>query len=274
MTVDAEFLRKKADFIRRETIRLHGLAPQTRLASSLSCVEVLSVLYYGDIMRHDPANVFWDDRDRFIISKGHGALSLLPVLADRGYFPKQELENICTRGSFLGTIPDPAVPGLETINGSLGHGLGVACGTAIALRDRGSARSVFVLSGDGELNEGSVWEAVMFAAHNRLDSVIMIVDANKVSMLDYCRNIIDLGPLEEKFHSFGWDAVTTDGHDTVALVKALAMLKPCRDGRPKVLIADTVKGKGVPLLENDPLCHVRTIAKGDVHAILKAGEAG
>lgn len=271
MSADPGFLRKKADFVRKETLRLHGLAPQTRLASSLSCVEIVTVLYYGGLLRYDPKKPFREDRDRFIVSKGHGALSLLPVLADVGYFPPPELEKLCTRESFLGSIPDPSVPGIETLNGALGHGLGVACGIAVALRARGSGRSVFVLSGDGELNEGSVWESVMFAAHHRLDSIILVVDDNKISMLDYCRNIINLTPLEEKFQAFGWDAVRTDGHDTGALAAALTMLKASRDGRPKVLIADTVKGKGVRQLENDPLCHVKTLTKDKVRAVLADG---
>jgi transketolase len=268
MSADQLSLTEKASFVRRETLRLHGLAPQTRLASSLSCVEILTVLYYGGVMRYNPANVFWEDRDRFIISKGHGTISLFPILADTGYFSAGELENICKPGSFLGSIPDPIVPGYETINGSLGHGLGVACGTAVALRAKGSGRHTFVLAGDGELFEGSIWEGVMFAAQSRLDKIIMIVDNNKACMLDFCRNIINLEPLEEKFRAFGWQAVRTDGHDTEALVEAISALKESADGRPKVLIADTVKGKGVKQLEEDSLSHIRIIRQEEISKIL------
>ncbi len=269
MSVEQGDLRARASFVRRETLRLHGMAPQTRLASSLSCVEILTALFYGGVMRYDSSSVFWEDRDRLIISKGHGTISMFPILADTGYFPAGELENICRPGSFLGSIPDPIVPGYETINGSLGHGLGVACGTALALRAKGSGRHTFVLAGDGELFEGSVWEAIMFAAQNWLDRIIMIIDNNKACMLDFCRNIIDLEPLEEKFRAFGWEAVRTDGHNPQGLVETISILKKSADGRPKVLIADTVKGKGLKQLEEDSLSHIRVLRQEEISRILQ-----
>src|SRR6266702_4947277 len=151
-------LQQKALWVRKETLRLHGLAPETRVASSLSDVEIFVALYYGKILKYDPQKTQWKERDRFIISKGHGSISLYPILADVGYFDPKELDQICCEGSFLGGIPDTMIPGYETINGSLGHGLGVACGMALALKRKKSAATVFVLLGDGELYEGSVWE--------------------------------------------------------------------------------------------------------------------
>ncbi|MFH1576688.1 MAG: transketolase [Candidatus Margulisiibacteriota bacterium] len=262
-------LKEKAGWVRRETLRLHALAPQTRVASSLSCVEILTVLYYGGILRFDPDNVFDEGRDRFVVSKGHGSISMYPILADLGFIGSRELEDICKNGSCLGGIPDPIVPGYETINGSLGHGLGVACGIALALKHKGSDRNVFVLLGDGELYEGSNWEAIMFASQHKLDNLILIIDNNKVSMLDLCKNIIDLEPLDQKFEVFGWETRTIDGHDIKVVTAALTGLKEMRRNKPKVVIADTLKGKGVPRLENDPLSHIRVLDKSEVESLLE-----
>lgn len=250
-------------------MRLHRLAPGTRLASSLSPVEIFTVLYYGGILRFDGNDPFAESRDRFIVSKAHGSISLFPILADLGYFRAADLETICSRGSSLGSIPDPTVRGYETINGSLGHGLGVAAGSAIALRVRKSDRSVFVLSGDGELYEGSVWEAVMFAAEARLDNLVMIIDNNKACMLDYCENIIRLEPLDRKLREFGWDTAAVDGHDVAALYGVLTGMKSKREGRPKAVIARTVKGKGVPRLETDPLCHIKSLSGEEIDRLLE-----
>lgn len=266
--VDFDLLERKAIWVRKETLRLHKLAPGTRLASSLSDVEIFVALYYGGLLKFDPKNIYWEERDRFIISKGHGAVSLYPILADLGFFDKTELEKISTEGSFLGNIPDTGIPGFETINGSGGHGLGVACGVALALKRRGSANKVFVLSGDGELNEGSVWEAVMFASFHRLDNIILIVDDNKLSMLGYQKNIMGLAPFDEKFKAFKWEAVGLDGHNIRQLQSALASMKNGANGKPKVLIADTIKGKGVPELEKDVLCHVKIFNEQEMDTIL------
>jgi transketolase len=259
----AALLRRQAARVRRETLRLHKLAPETRVASSLSDVEIFVALYYGRLLRFRPADPRWEGRDRLIVSKGHGGISLFPVLADLGFFDKAELERIGRTGGILGGIPDE-VPGFETINGSLGHGPGVAAGMALALRNKRSAANVVVLTGDGEIFEGAVWEAVMFAGHHRLDNLLLIVDRNKLSMLGPTREIVDLSPVADKFRAFGWNAVTADGHDPVKLRCALARLLAERAGKPKVLVAETVKGKGVAGLEKDPLCHIRTLTPEQV----------
>jgi transketolase len=262
-------LKQKADWVRRETLRLHSRAPETRIASSLSPVEILTALYYGDVLRFDPHNPLWDGRDRFIASKGHGSIALYPILADTGFIRREELETACKPGSRLGGIPDAHIPGIETTNGSLGHGLGVACGIALALRRKRSDAFVYVLLGDGEACEGSVWEAVMFAGQQRLRNLVLLVDFNGVAMLDYSRNIINLEPLDQKLRDFQWDAVEMDGHDPVALRDALVRWRqPGASERPKAIVARTVKGKGVPQLETDAMSHIKTLNPQQISAIL------
>ena len=264
-----KFLKEKTAWIRKETIKIHGLNPATRLASSLSDVEIFVALYYGKILKYNPKNTQWEGRDRFIISKPHGAISLYPILADLDFFNKKELKRVGQNGSLLGGIPDLTIPGFETINGALGHGLGVACGIALGLKKKNSDSKVFVLSGDGELYEGAVWEAVMFAAQHRLNNLILIIDNNKISMLDYCKNIIDLTPLQEKFRTFKWEVKTADGHKIEEVYKSLKELKVEKSNYPKVLIANTIKGKGVPQLENDPLCHIKSLREDEINNVLK-----
>ncbi len=253
-------LQDKVIEIGQKTIEIHKKAPETRIASSLSPLEIFSVLYYGKILNFDSSNPNWENRDRLIVSKAHGAVSLYPILADLGFFDKIKLENVCKIGSMLGSIPDCNIPGFETINGSLGHGLGVACGIAIGLKRKKNDSNVFVVMGDGEMNEGSVWESIMFASHHKLDNLILIIDKNKISMLGHTKNIIDLDPLENKFKVFGWESRIVDGHDVDKLFEILKILKNREsNNRPKVLIANTIKGKGVECLENDPLCHVKSL---------------
>ena len=261
-------LRNKADWVRRETLRVHGLAPETRIASSLSPVEALTALYYGGAMRFDPKNPSWEGRDRFIASKGHGCIALYPILADLGFITRQELDGLCRPGSRLGGIPDATIPGIETTNGSLGHGLGVACGIALALKRKGSASFVYVLMGDGESCEGSVWEAAMFAGQQGLDNLVLVLDRNGVSMLGPCRDIIDLDPLDQKLRDFRWEAVELDGHDPDALDATLRKWRGSSGARPRAIVARTVKGRGVPALEADPLCHVKTLDARQVAAAL------
>lgn len=254
-----DFLKEKALWVRKETLEIHRNAQGTRIASSLSPVEMLVALYYGKLLKFDASNLTWEGRDRFIVSKGHGSISLYPILADVGYFKREELSRVGKQGSFLGEIPDPIIPGYETVNGSLGHGLGVACGVALALKRKRRDETVFVLLGDGELYEGSVWEGAMLAGQHRLDNIIVLLDNNKICMLDFCKNIIDMSPIEDKFRAFRWKTETIEGHDVEQAYGSLTRLKEEREGFPKLLVANTVKGKGVPELENDPLCHIKNI---------------
>lgn len=249
-------LSDKAHWVWRETLAIHRRAPETRIASSLSSIEIFVALYYGGILEFDPQEPFWDMRDRCVISKGHGSICMYPILAELGYFPRSELQRVCQTGSFLGGIPDPVIPGYETINGSLGHGLGVATGMALGLRRKKHPRSVFVVCGDGELHEGANWEAIMFATQHGLDNLHLIVDDNKTAMLDYTDNILSHQDLAARLEAFGWQTVRCDGHDTDALQTVLSQMKSTNSGQPKALLASTIKGRGVPGLENQPLAHI------------------
>ena len=240
----------------RETISIHRKVPETRIASSLSSVELFVALYYGGVLSLNPANPFDESRDRCIVSKGHGSICLYPILADLGFFPKEELDRICQSGGILGGIPDPVIPGYETINGSLGHGLGVATGVALGLRAKSSPSNVFVVAGDGEMHEGAHWEAIMLASHHRLDHLNLIIDDNQTAMLGHTRDIIDHVSLFDRLSAFGWDCYSVDGHDVESVRDILIELKNRFDKKPKALIAKTIKGHGVPGLENQPLSHV------------------
>ncbi len=249
-------LRERADWVWRETLAVHRRAPETRIASSLSSIDIFVALYYGGVLEFKPDEPLWNFRDRCIISKGHGSICMYPILADLGFFPREELLNVCKAGSFLGGIPDPVIPGYETLNGSLGHGLGVGTGMAFGMKRNDNASKVFVVTGDGELHEGANWEAIMFAAQHRLDNLHMIVDDNHTSMLGYTDDIISHQDLGARLSAFGWDCVAVDGHDPIALRDALLTMKATANGKPKALIAKTIKGRGVPGLENEALAHI------------------
>jgi len=262
-------LRAKAHWVWRETLAIHRRAPETRLASSLSAIEIFVALYYGGVLRFNPKNPLDEQRDRCIISKGHGSICMYPILADLGYFSLRELPHVCEAGSFLGGIPDPIIPGYETVNGSLGHGLGVAAGIALGLRSKGNDRSVFVIAGDGELHEGACWEALMFASHHKLDNLHIIVDNNGISMLGYTDEIVSHGDLNGRLTAFGWDCSEVDGHDVLAVKTALMQQKDSATGKPKVLIARTLKGRGVPGLEDVPLSHIINLKPALIDELLE-----
>jgi transketolase len=246
----------RAKWVWRETLAIHRRAPETRLASSLSSIEIFVALYYGGILKFNPLFSLDENRDRCIISKGHGSICMYPILADLGFFPKEELMRVCQRGSFLGGIPDPVIPGYETVNGSLGHGLGVGVGMALGLKAKHALENIFVVCGDGELHEGANWEAIMFASQHQLDNLNVIIDDNKISMLGYTDQIVSHDSLFNRFAAFGWQCHDVDGHDIHAVVNELRLLKESKNKKPKVLIARTLKGRGVPGLENAELSHI------------------
>ncbi len=263
-------LKEKSKFIRIETLKIHKLAPETRIASSLSPIEIFVSLYYGDILNYNSKDPRDDNRDRFIISKGHGSISMYPLLADIGFFDKKEIDNVCTNGSFLGGIPDPIIPGYETVNGSLGHGLGVGCGMALALETKKKEQNVVVFTGDGELNEGSNWEAIMFAQQHNFDNLTLIVDYNKASMLDLSKNIIDMNSLNAKFEAFNWKVYEViDGHNVDEVSSTLKAAINNRDNKPKVVIVNTIKGKGVPFLETHSLSHILSVKPEDIDTLIE-----
>lgn len=262
-------LDKKAQWVWEETLRIHRRSPETRVASSLSPIEIFVVLYYGGFLKQNAADPRWDGRDRCIISKGHGSLCMYPILADLEFFPFSELDRVCEEGSFLGGIPDPVIPGYETVNGSLGHGAGVGAGVALALKRRGKSQQVYVLTGDGELHEGSNWEAFMFAAQHQLDNLTLLVDNNQICMLGPTEEIVSHRSLVEKFEAFGWMAfVVEDGHSVSQVYQALSESIDAVNCKPKVIIFNTRKGNRVPGLENAPLSHVTAIKSELIDQIL------
>jgi transketolase len=262
----------RSHWVWRETLAIHRRAPETRIASSLSSIDLFVALFYGGLLAFDPKNPRWEGRDRCIISKGHGSICMYPILADLGFFPMEALEHVCEAGSFLGGIPDPVIPGYETVNGSLGHGLGVASGIALALKRKGSTSKVFVVCGDGELHEGANWEAIMFAAQHGLDNLHLVVDDNRIAMLGFTDDIVSHGDLGAKLTAFGWDCDACDGHDVLAVQAKLHAQKSTAAGRPKALIARTIKGHGVPGLENAPLCHVMAPKREVLDSLLEQPE--
>jgi len=228
----------------------------SHLGGGLSMVEIFSVLY-GSILRYDPKNPEWENRDRFILSKGHGVLPFFIALHYAGFISKEELYTYKKNESHL--ISHPVMNlrlGMESSNGSLGHGLSMAVGISLALKRKGNLTSrVFVVLGDGECNEGSVWEASMSAAHFKLDNLIAIVDYNKLQSDGNSDTIMDIGVLEKKWESFGWEVISLDGHDINALKDALNKTAGVSSTKPRVIIAHTVKGKGVSFMENNNAWH-------------------
>jgi transketolase len=269
-TVD---LPEKAKWVWRETLEVHRRAPETRIASSLSSIEIFVALYYGGILDVRPTDPRWDQRDRCVISKGHGSICMYPILADLGFFPADELQKVCKAGGILGGIPDPIIPGYETINGSLGHGLGVAAGMALGLKRNAKKQSVFVVSGDGELHEGANWEAIMFASQHKLDNLHLIVDNNSISMLGFTDDIVSHNGLVKRLEAFGWHCAEVDGHDVLAVQESLAGLKATANGQPKALVARTLKGRGIPGLENEALSHILMPKTELIDSLLEAAYA-
>ncbi|MDR1262353.1 MAG: transketolase, partial [Oscillospiraceae bacterium] len=228
------------------------------LASSFSAVEILSALYLYGAMKYDARDVNWDGRDYFILSKGHGALALYAVLGELGIITREELLTFCRPEGLLGGEPHAMeVPGVEVSTGSLGHGLSVAVGIALALRMDGKPNHVYVLVGDGECQEGSIWEAVMSAAAYQLDNLTVIVDHNRIQKMDYIQNIMRSDALDKAFNCFGWHVQTVDGHDVDAIKEAILLPNEKAEAKPRCIIAETVKGKGLSLMEGNPAWHWR-----------------
>ena len=246
---------------------LHKVGGPGHYGGCLSEVEILTVLY-GGILKVDPGNPTWEERDHFILSKGHGAVGLAAALAKAGFFDESVLQTYKKFGSTVGWHTTKKMPGIEHPTGSLGHGLSVAVGIAVAKKLSGKTSRVFALLGDGECNEGSVWEAAMSARKQKLDNLVAIVDRNHVSMDGPTAEIMPLEPFEEKWRAFGWATRTVDGHDVNALWNALSAV-PFEADRPSVLIAETVKGKGVSFMENTAKWHAGVTTEEQYAAGLK-----
>ena len=248
-----------AAHIRRVTVESSKRANTGHIGSCLCVADVLAALY-GDVLTNaDPSD---PDRDRFVLSKGHAVLALYAALNGLGRFPDEDLATFCSDGSELNSHPEHSVAGVDFSTGSLGHGLSIGAGAALAARLQGSARRVFVLVSDAECNEGSLWEAVMFAAHHRLANLVAIVDANGQQALGRTEEILDLSPLRERFEAFGWDAHDVDGHDVEGLVGVLGSLDTV-EGPPHVLVAHTTFGKGVSYMESQLAWHYLPMSDGE-----------
>jgi transketolase len=245
-----------ANRLRRRVLEMICRAKSSHIGSVFSVVDILAVLY-GKVLRVDPSRPTWPERDRFLLSKGHACAGLYAALAEREFFPVSWLEEFFADGGRLaGHATHWGVPGVEVSTGSLGHGLALGCGMALAgKRDRISYR-VFVLLSDGECDEGSTWEAALFAPHHRLDNLVAIVDYNKIQSFGRVDEVLNLAPFAEKWKSFGWAAIEIDGHDFAQIEKALGEI-PRVPGKPTCIIANTIKGKGVSFMEDKILWHYR-----------------
>jgi len=259
MTVEAA--KSLAHTIRVRALEMTSSGGGSHIGSIMGMADIIGVLY-GSVMRLDPKNPTWPDRDRFILSKGHAGAAIYVALAERGFFDKKILDAYYTNGSIMsGHVSHKGVAGVELSTGSLGHGLPVAAGRAYALKQDGGKQRVFCVLSDGECDEGSNWEAFLFAGHHKLSNLVAIIDYNKIQSLQSTEDTLGLEPFADKFLSFKWDVVEVDGHDHAAIIKATDIV-PTVDGKPRVVIAHTTKGKGVSFMENSVLWHYRT-AKGE-----------
>lgn len=253
MSDPIQIIRERTRSVRRHIVNMAASGKTGHLGSSLSCADILAVLYFS-IMRIDPDH--WNSLlcDRFILSKGHAAMAWYATLAEAGFFPKERLKTYALNGSLLGEHPARGLPGVGVSTGSLGHGLPIAAGVAMAQRIDGRETNVFVLISDGECNEGSIWETAMWCGHQQLDHLIVFIDDNHMQALGPSRQISGLESLSAKWNAFGWDVFNVDGHDPAALIQttneAIA-----RRGKPKVIIARTILGKGVSFMHDNLLWH-------------------
>ena len=249
-------IKHKAKLMRRDSLDMALVAGSNgaHLGPGYSMMEIMATLYF-EVMRHDPKNPFWDERDRFILSKGHGVLGYYTALAESGYFPTDVLKTFETTDSFLAGHPSMDMAhGIEVTSGSLGHGLPIAEGIALAGKKNGKGYTVYAYLGDGECNEGSIWESAMSCAHFALDNIVAILDRNKLQSDGICRDILCMGDMAEKWRVFGWQVTEIDGHDVGQILDALHVRNRAI-GRPNMIIANTIKGKGVSFFENDNSWH-------------------
>jgi transketolase len=242
--------------IRMHCVRMTGRANASHIGSALSTVDLIAVLY-GKFLRFDPERPDWPDRDRFILSKGHACTSLYAVLAEMGYLPLAELDTFYQNGSRLaGHVTHKDMPGVEVSTGSLGHGLPISTGMALAAKRDGASHRIYCMISDGECDEGSTWEAALFAPHHKLDNLIVIIDYNKIQSFGRVEDVIDLKPLAQKWQAFGWATREIDGHDLGDIERTFGEVA-FETGKPSCVVAHTVKGKGVGFMENQLLWHYR-----------------
>lgn len=260
--------KKLSNHIRKKILKMVFNSQTSHIGSSLSIVDILTVLYFK-ILSADPKNPWSENRDRFILSKGHACASLYATLALKGFFSEEILDTYCLDNGILpGHSTMHCVPGVEVSTGSLGHGLSMGVGMTIAAKHDGSNYRIFVLLSDGECNEGSVWEAAMFAAQYKLDNLIAIIDRNKLQAFGWTEEVVKLEGLKDKWSSFGWAVKEIDGHNFSEIEKTLTQL-PFIKSKPSVIIANTIKGKGVSFMENQLAWHYKSPNKEQLEIALK-----
>lgn len=253
--MDYEKLENIAKSIRKDIYITAHNAGGGHMGAAFSMVDIITTLYFGDVLKYDASNPMWEERDRFILSKGHACYALYAVLAEAGYFSKEELKTVGRPGSKFGGHPKiNDIPGVEASTGALGHGLSFAMGMALAHKIDKKENHFYVVLGDGECQEGSIWEAALSAPTLELDNLTVIVDHNKLQAMDRLENIVKMKPFAEKWKSFGWNVIQIDGHDINQIREALITRK---ENIPTVIIANTIKGKGVSFMENVPIWHYR-----------------
>src|SRR5215472_7816388 len=266
-TSDPQELQAIAKQIRREIVEMITHAKSGHPGGSLSAVEILVTLFF-DVMRHDPANPKWPDRDRFILSKGHAAPVLYSVLAECRYTPKNELNSLRKLGSIYQGHPDVRfIPALEASTGSLGEGLSIGIGMALAAKLDQRLSRTYVVLGDGEIQEGQIWEAAMFGGDKGVDNLVALVDYNHIQLDGFVNDIMPLDPLPDKWRAFNWHVIDLDGHSIPALQAAFAEAAATK-GKPTAIVAHTIKGKGVSFMENNPKFHGVATTEDEMHKAL------
>lgn len=263
-------LEERAAEIRKMIFKMAYRGGSGHLASAFSIVEILTVLYFGDVLNIRPQEPDWEQRDKVILSKGHASLALYSTLAMAGFFPANRLQTFCQPESEFGGEPRMGhVPGIEATTGSLGHGLSFGVGIAMAHKMNGETNRIYVILGDGECQEGSVWEAVISAAHHQLECLTVILDSNKLQAMGKLEDILAINRMAECWKDFGWKVENVDGHDIKQLKEVFAADRRTGDGKPHLIIANTIKGKGVSFMEQEPIWHYRMPNEQELERVLK-----
>ena len=264
---DLQELINKAEEVRKWIYIIAHHAGGGHMGAAFSMADIITTLYFGDVLKYDPKNPEWEERDRFVLSKGHACYALYAVLAKAGYFEKSELRNVGTPGSKFGGHPKiNEIPGVEASTGALGHGLSFTIGMALAHKIDNKENHFYVMLGDGECQEGSIWEGALSAPTMQLDNLTVIVDHNKLQAMDSLESIVRMMPFADKWRDFGWNVLEIDGHDIDQIGKALLTRKK---DIPTVIIANTVKGKGVSFMEGVPIWHYRMPNETELPILMK-----
>lgn len=254
--------------MRKRILKLAWTGRSGHIGTSLSATDILVELYFDQILRYDSGNPDWESRDRFILSKGHASLLFYNVLAKAGYFSFAELKSYCQPGSRFGSHPTISIPGVEASTGALGHGYSYAAGVALAAKMDLKEYLVYALLGDGECQEGSIWEAASTIAHYKLSNLVTIVDYNGLQATDYVKNIVRTGDFRGKWSAWGFEVVEIDGNDLSEIKNAIQIDRTNLPSKPRVVIAHTIKGKGIPMIENNPQWHSRIPSEAELQEML------